>query len=115
MVQFYRLTERIVDPRNSSSVQAEQYQIFAIRTGHGMGTLDFARQVYEMDDDEYDLMVNKCGEYGRFKLGNLSRYTEVEIFPEHVTRLCNDMPVCGARSIIMDLRQGFITIRRLPS
>lgn len=114
MIEVCRLTKRHVDPAKKEKIpqQLEQVKIFSLVTGHGVGTVDFVEKVSEIDEEDYDAMVKKCGDYARFKLGNLSRYFEVEIFPEHVARLLPQMPECPLRDQFMNLKEGYIILRK---
>lgn len=80
--------------------------------GHGVGTIDFSQKVLEIDEAEYESMLEKCGEYARFKLGNLSRYFEVEIFSEHAFKLLPQMPECALKDMIGALSEGYLVIKK---
>jgi len=112
MIRIFRLTERVIDPSMSSNVTAQQIKLHVLKVGHGTGNIDFTRQVFTMTDDEYNSMVNSCGEYGMFKLGNLNDYYEIDIYREHAEKLIPEMPQCRLRDELSDLREGFISIRK---
>jgi len=112
MVRVLRLTDRVVDPSMSSNVTATQIKLHVLKVGHGTGNIDFVREIFSMSDGEYDEICSSCGEYGRFKLGNLSRYFEVDIYSEHAQMLLPEMPECRLKDELAALREGFITIRK---
>lgn len=112
MVRVYKLTDRVVDPSMSPNATARQIKLHVLKVGHGVGNIDFSRSVLEMSDLEYDSVVQSCSEYGKFKLGNLSTYFELDIYPEHARRLVPEMPLCKLRDEISQLSEGFLTIRK---
>jgi hypothetical protein len=114
MIKVYKLTERIASPdfQTSSDEKARQLKFFALTTCHGLGRIDFCRCVLEMTDEEYEDIVSKCGKYARFKLGNILKYHEIEIYAEHAIKLKDDMPECKLRKVISKIEEGFITIRK---
>jgi len=112
MIRIFKLTDRVVDPSMSSNVTAQQIKLHVLKVGHGTGNIDFSREILRMDDAEYNAIVDGCGEYGRFKLGNLNTYFEVDIYPEHAARLLPEMPDCRLREELVNLKEGFITIQK---
>ena len=51
-------------------------------------------------------------EYLKFKLGNLSKYFEIEIFPEHAVRLLPHMIECPLKEILVSLKEGYLVLRK---
>ncbi|MFV0481526.1 MAG: formate hydrogenlyase maturation HycH family protein [Campylobacteraceae bacterium] len=114
MIQIYRLTKREADTsyKNEMPDKFEQIKIFYKNIGHGAGKIDFVEKVYELEEEEYLNLVSKSGEYAKFKLGNLSKYFEIEVFPEHVQKLKNEMPSSKLKEIFEDLKEGYFVIRK---
>ena len=80
--------------------------------GHGVGTVDFMECIKKISEEEYLKVVEDCGEYAQFKLGNLTKYFEVEVFPEHAQLLVPEMPDCYLKTLFSSLEEGFIVIRK---
>lgn len=113
MIQICRLTKRQVEPsKNKLPPELEQVKVFSMAVGHGIGTIDFIEKIAEMDEDEYMSEVAKCGPYAQFKLGNLKRYFEIEIFPEHLEKLNSEMPESDLKTILFSLKEGYWIIRK---
>jgi len=112
MIRVFKLTDRVVDPSMSSNVTAQQIKLHILKVGHGTGNIDFSREILRMSEAEYDAIVESCGEYGKFKLGNLNTYFEVDVYPEHGKRLIPEMPECRLRDEISALKEGFLTIKK---
>jgi hypothetical protein len=115
MIKVYKVTERMASPdfQKGSHEKAGQLKFFALTTCHGLGRIDFCRCVLEMTNEEYEDIVSKCGKYARFKLGNILKYHEIEIYAEHSVKLKDDMPECKLKEVISDIKEGFITIRKV--
>lgn len=114
MIEICQLTKRRVDPskREKMSKELERVKIFSMSVGHGVGTVDFVECIDKIEEEEYFNMVSKCDEYGKFKLGNLSKYFEVEIFPEHAQKLVNELPNCKFKETLQSLTEGYIIVRK---
>lgn len=113
MIEICRLKKRLVNPEeNKLPNQLEQIKVFSMSVGHGIGTVDFVECIDQMEEEEYFNLVESCGEYAKFKLGNLSKYFELEVFPEHASKLVSQMPECKLKDHFADLREGFIVIRK---
>lgn len=113
MIEVCKLTKRRVDPTNEDlSLKYEQVKIFTMSIGHGVGTVDFMECIEKIKESDYRKMLNNSGEYAQFKLGNLTKYFEVEIFPEHVEKLVAEMPECTLKTIFSSLHEGFIVLRK---
>ncbi len=113
MVYICRLTKRQVEP-NSKKLdhKLEQVKIFSMNTGHGVGSIDFIEKIDELEDSEYDKMISECGEYAKFKLGNLTKYFEVEVYPEHIVRLLPQMPKCKLKDHFEAVQEGYFIIKK---
>lgn len=120
MVEVYRLTKRHIDAKNETdlekqeklSPELERVKLFSSFVGHGIGKIDFSEKIAQIDDASYDEMLKNSGEYTKFKVGNLSRYFEIEIFPEHAQKLIEDMCECELKAILQDLKGGFLVLRK---
>ena len=113
MIEICRLKQRLVNPAdNKLPNQLEQIKVFSMSVGHGIGTVDFVECIVKIDEDEYLKLLESCGEYANFKLGNLSKYFEIEVFPEHASQLVVEMPECKLKEHFLDLKEGFIVIRK---
>jgi len=113
MIEVCRLTQRQMDPStNTLPRELEQVKVFSLSVGHGIGTIDYVECVGKIEEEDYDHMLTKCGEYAQFKLGNLSKYFEIEVFPEHAQKLYQSMPECFLKELFSTLREGYVVIRR---
>ena len=112
MIEICRLKKRQIDPSKELPKNLEQIKVFAMATGHGIGTVDYVECIAKIEESEYLNMVDSCGEYAKFKLGNLTKYFEIEVFPEHAQQLHAEMPDCFLKEQFMDLREGYIVIRK---
>jgi hypothetical protein len=112
MVHVYKLTKRHLDGPKSENTVANQIKIFSTCIGHGVGTIDFSEKVLEMDEAAFEEIVRHGGEYAGFKLGNLSKYFEIEIFPEHAAKLLPQLPVSSFKTLLEDLREGYLVLRK---
>ncbi|MBE0495441.1 MAG: hypothetical protein IBX45_03405 [Campylobacterales bacterium] len=112
MIQVYKLTKRHLDGAKSGDARLDQIKIFSTCIGHGVGTIDFSEKVLEIDEAEFEQILHHGGEYLKFKLGNLSKYFEIEIFPEHAIKLLPQLIECPFREILMGLQQGYLVLRK---
>lgn len=118
MVEIYKLTKRHIDAKDESelkqklSPELEQIKLFSTFVGHGIGKIDFSEKVAEISDSDYQDILDNSGEYTKFKIGNLSRYFEIEIFPEHAAKLIDDMCECEFKDILRSLKGGFLVLRK---
>lgn len=112
MIKIYALKRRHADENENMPRHLKQVKIFSTCVGHGVGTIDFSQKVLEIDEAEYAAMLENCGEYAKFKLGNLSRYFEVEVFLEHAQKLLPEMPDCPLKKSISELSEGYLVIKK---
>ncbi len=114
MIEICRLTKRQIDPSSKKKLPTplEQVKIFSLAVGHGIGSVDFVECVGEVEENAYEKMIESCGKYASFKLGNLSRYFEIEVFPEHAQKLVKEMPDCFLKEQFLSLQEGYIVIRK---
>jgi len=112
MIEICRLTTRRVDPSKKLPAHLEQVKVFCTSVGHGVGTVDFVEKSMEMSEEEYFDIVNKSGKYTQFKLGNLVKYFEIEIYKEHIDRLKVDMYDCKLKELLTSLKDGYFVIRK---
>ncbi|ASM35708.1 formate hydrogenlyase maturation protein HycH [Campylobacter sputorum subsp. bubulus] len=112
MVEVHKLTKRHLDGEKINTSKASQIKIFSTCIGHGVGTIDFSEKILEISDEEYEKILNSPNEYIKFKIGNLSRYFEIEIFPEHAKRLVENMIDCKFKEILSNLHEGYLVLRK---
>jgi hypothetical protein len=113
MIEVCKLTKRHMDDASKNMArELEQVKIFSLSVGHGIGTVDFVESIGTIDDEAYAQMLQACGAYAQFKLGNLNQYFEVEIFPEHATKLHREMPECKLKEYFETLHEGYIVLRK---
>jgi len=113
MIEVCRLTQRQIDPSSKPLPrELEQVKVFSMSVGHGIGTVDYVECVGKIEEDDYANMIKECNEYAQFKLGNLSKYFEIEVFPEHAQKLCPSMPECFLKELFLTLHEGYIVIRK---
>ena len=92
--------------------ELKEIKVFSTCVGHGVGTIDFSEKILELSDEEFDEMIKNSGEYVKFKIGNLSKYFEVEIFAEHIARLLPQLCECKLKEILANLKEGYIVLRK---
>ena len=113
MIEVCKLTKRQIDPSSKKMPrELEQVKVFSMSIGHGIGTVDFVESIGKIDEAEYDQMLKACGMYAQFKLGNLSQYFEIEVFPEHAIKLYHEMPECFLKEAFKTLQEGYVVIRK---
>lgn len=112
MVEVYRLVKKHIDGAKSGDVKLDQIKIFSTCIGHGVGTIDFSEKVLEIDEKDFEEILRNGGEYVKFKIGNLSKYFEIEIFPEHAQKLLPEMIECPFKQILTDLKEGYLVLRK---
>lgn len=113
MVRVYKLIKRHLDgAKTTGSAELDQIKIFSTCVGHGVGTIDFSEKVLEIEDEEYDQIIQNGDEYLQFKLGNLSKYFEIEIFPEHAAKLISKMIECPFKELLSTLQEGYLVLRK---
>lgn len=113
MVEIWKLTQRHVDANKGDELPQilEQVKIFSTYVGHGIGTIDFTEKIAEISEDEYKRILNNSGEYTKLKIGNLSRYFEIEIRQEHVKKLLLDICECELKDILTKLKGSYLVLR----
>ncbi len=112
MVVVYKLTKRHLDGAKSGDAKLDQIKIFSTCIGHGVGTIDFSEKVLEIDDTEFEQILQNGDAYLKFKIGNLSKYFEIEIFPEHAMQLLPHIMQCPFKEILMGLNEGYLVLRK---
>lgn len=114
MVHICRLTKRHIDTMpNEMPKQLQQVKVFSLSVGHSVGTIDFVECIATMEEKDYFTYIEQCGPYAQFKLGNLSRYFEIEIFQEHAMKLLPDLSDGLLKDILSKLEDGYLVIRKL--
>lgn len=112
MIEVYQLTKRHLDGAKSGDARLDQIKIFSTCIGHGVGTIDFSEKVLELEEEEFQQIVESGDEYVRFKLGNLSKYFEIEIFPEHAAKLLPNIIASPFKTILQGLNAGYLVLRK---
>lgn len=112
MIEVFKLTKRHLDGAKSGDAKLDQIKIFSTCIGHGVGTIDFSEKMLEISDAEFAQILEHGDEYLRFKIGNLSKYFEIEIFPEHAAKLLPHMMECPFKGILMGLNEGYLVLRK---
>ncbi|AFL69244.1 formate hydrogenlyase maturation HycH family protein [Sulfurospirillum barnesii] len=112
MIEVYQLMKRHLDGAKSGDAMLDQIKIFSTCIGHGVGTIDFSEKVLEINEAEYEEILQHGGEYLKFKLGNLSKYFEIEVFPEHAHKLLPEMIECPLKEIFVNLKEGYLVLRK---
>ena len=112
MVVVYKLTKRHLDGAKSGDAKLDQIKIFSTCIGHGVGTIDFSEKVLEIPESEFQQILEHGDEYLRFKIGNLSKYFEIEIFPEHAAKLLPHVMECPFKAVVMSLNEGYLVLRK---
>ncbi len=111
MIEVSRLTKRHVDKPNKLPRKLEQIKIFSTLTGHGIGTIDFVECVLKVSDEEFKKILDNSEDYAKFKLGNLLKYKEIEIFPEHIEKLKDTMAESKLKTLFLSLKEGYFVLR----
>ena len=112
MVEVYKLTQKHLDGAKSGNVTLDQIKIFSTCIGHGVGTIDFSEKVLEIPEDEFGQILEDGGEYLKFKIGHLNKYFEIEIFPEHATKLLAEIKECPFKEVLKELKAGYLVLRK---
>lgn len=113
MIEVCKLTKRQVDPSSKKIPrELEQIKVFSMSVGHGIGTIDYVECIGKIEEETYETMLKQCETYAQFKLGNLSKYFEIEVFPEHAQVLVQGMPECVLKELFTALTEGYIVIRK---
>lgn len=112
MIQIYKLTKRHVDENDDMPKNLRDIKLFSTCVGHGVGTIDFSEKILELSESEFDEIVANSGDYVKFKLGNLSKYFEVEIFAEHAIKLIPQLCECKLKDVLINLQEGYLVIRK---
>ena len=112
MIKVYKLARRHMDENEKMPKELKDIKLFSVCVGHGVGTVDFSEKSLEIPDEEFERIVSSGGEYVKFKLGNLSKYFEVEIFREHVAKLIPELCECELKKELENLREGYLVLRK---
>ncbi len=113
MVDICKLTKRQVDPDSKKlDNKLEQVKIFSLSVGHGIGSIDYVEKIDTLSDEEFEKMLSECGEYAKFKLGNLTKYFEIEIYPEHINKLLSELPECKFKTHLQNTKEGYLILRK---
>ena len=112
MIRVYKLARRHMDENEKMPKELKDIKLFSVCVGHGVGTVDFSEKSLEIPDEEFERIVASGGEYVKFKLGNLSKYFEVEIFREHAAKLIPELCECEIKKELENLREGYLVLRK---
>lgn len=111
MIEIWKLTRKSV----SEEKTAPNYKnILVVKSlGHGAGSIDFSQKVAKFSDEDWQKIVNSGDEYAKTKLGNVDKFYEIEIFPEHAVRLLQSLENSALGEFLKDLDEGYVTIRKV--
>ncbi len=114
MIEIFKLTKRHVDKKKGEELPQElkEVKLFSTFIGHGIGTIDYSEKIASIKDEEYEQILQNSGEYVRFKIGNLSKYFEIEVFPEHSKKLLEQMCECELKEIFKNFKDGYLVLRK---
>ena len=112
MIQVFKLTKRHMDENEKMPKELKDIKLFSACVGHGVGTIDFSEKILEMSEEEFERITANSGEYVKFKIGNLSKYFEIEIFPEHAAKLIPQLCECELKEVLKNLRGGYLVLRK---
>lgn len=112
MIYIYKLTRRHMDENEKMPKHLKDIKLFSTCVGHGVGTIDFSEKVASISQDKWQDMLAKSGEYVKFKLGNLSKYFEVEVFLEHKNKLLPQLCECEFKRVLSNLNEGYLIIKK---
>ncbi|CZE47862.1 formate hydrogenlyase maturation HycH family protein [Campylobacter geochelonis] len=112
MIHVFKLTKRHVDTNKDMPKVLKDIKLFSTCVGHGVGTIDFSQKVLEISDDEYEMMIKHSNDYVKFKIGNLSKYFEIEIFPEHAAKLLPGLCECKLKDALLNFHEGYLVLRK---
>ncbi len=111
VIEVYRIFMRY-GPQKNYKTKCDYIKFFAISTGHGTGSIDFMKRILVIPDSEYQRILEDSGEYAQFKLGNINKFTEIEIFPEHAQKLVPELPECDLKGVLSSLKEGLLILRK---
>ncbi|QCT95202.1 hypothetical protein FE773_08360 [Caminibacter mediatlanticus TB-2] len=113
MIKVFKLTRRHVEKCDLKNEKLNQVKVFSTTTGHGsVGKIDFLECVMEIDEEKLKDIISRSCEYAKFKIGNVFKYGEVEIFPEHIKKL-ECLADSEFKNLLMNLKEGFIVLRKV--
>ena len=112
MIEGFKLTKRHMDENENLPKELKEIKVFSTCVGHGVGTIDFSKKVLEIDDEEFKRIVENSGDYVKFKIGNLSKYFEIEIFAEHAAKLIPQLCECELKDLLKNMREGYFVLRK---
>ena len=110
MVEIWKLTRRSI----SSEKNAPNFNNIMVTKslGHGAGSIDFSQKIAEFSDEACQEIVQSGDEYAKSKLGNLDKFYEIEIFPEHIAPLLKSLANSALGEILANLDEGYLTLRK---
>ena len=112
MIQVFKLTKRHMDENEKLPKELKEIKVFSTCVGHGVGTIDFSEKVLEIGDEEFERIIESSGEYVKFKIGNLSKYFEIEIFAEHAAKLIPQLCECKLKDLLSSMCEGYFVLRK---
>jgi len=112
MIEICKLTKRHIDHPEKLPKELAQIKIFSTLTGHGVGTIDFVETIDTLNEKEYENIIQNSKDYAKFKLSNLLKYFEIEIFPEHAEKLIPEIPECKLKEHLLNLKEGYLVLRK---
>lgn len=94
----------------ATSQNAENFEVNFLKDMSGIGQIDFCSKIAELDESEY--LSSLEGDYAKFKLGNVSKYFEIEVLKEHAALLANEIKEGKLKEILLGLNDGYIVIKK---
>ena len=110
MIEVWKLTQRSV-PANAKTPNFNNVMVTK-SLGHGAGSIDFSQKIAEFSDEAWQEIVQSGDEYAKSKLGNLDKFYEIEIFPEHIAPLLKSLTNSALGEILANLDEGYLTLRK---
>ena len=94
----------------ATSQNAKNFELNFLKDMSGIGQIDFCSKIAELDESEY--LSSLLGDYAKFKLGNVSKYFEIEVLKEHAALLANEIKEGKLKEILLGLNDGYIVIKK---
>ena len=89
---------------------ASNFEVNFLKDMSGIGQIDFCSKIAELDESDY--LSSLDGDYAKFKLGNVSKYFEIEVLKDHAVLLANEIKDGKLKEILLGLNDGYIVIKK---
>lgn len=114
MIEVWKLTKRhLNDPKDADKYK--HISTFYKSLGHGVGTIDFSEKIAEFNSEIWSEILAHGDEYAKFKLGNIAKVHEIDIFPEHANELLKSISDTPLGEILTNLEEGYLTLRKVEA